>query len=81
MSAVGGLWPKQAGQRIARCRGGGEPFGFWSWLRSIEERMGGWVGITELQLGLAGGGLRGMRSSGCLLRLEVVTRRQLKTYH
>ena len=43
--------------------------------------MGGWVGIIELQFGLVGGGLRGMKSSGCLLRLAVAIERQLKTSH
>ena len=44
--------------------------------------MGGWVGmIGGLRFGLAGGGLRGMKSSGCLLRLAVVIERQLKMYH
>lgn len=48
----------------------------------VEERMwGGWVvGIIELRFALAGGGLRGMKSSGCLLRLAVVIERLLKTY-
>ena len=42
--------------------------------------MGGRDVITELQFGLAGGGLPGMTSSGCLLRLAVVIERQLRTY-
>ena len=56
-NVFGGPWPRRAGRKIARRRAaGGELVVDWSLLRRVAERMGGWVGISELRLGLAGGG-------------------------
>ena len=77
-NAFGGPWPRRAGRRIARRRGGGELVVDWSLSRRVAERMGDCVGITELRLGLAGGGWREMKSSGCLLRLAAGIERHLK---
>jgi hypothetical protein len=77
VSVVGGRWPTRAGQKIAQRKGGGELVVVWSRSRSIDEMMGGRSRITELQFGSTGGGPRGMKSSGCLLRLAVVIERHL----
>ena len=50
-NAFGGSWPRRAGRRIVRRRGaGGELVVDWSRLKSIAERIDGWVGIIELRL-------------------------------
>ena len=80
-NAVGGSWPRRTGRRIVRRRGVGELVVDWSRLKSVAERIGGWVGIIELRLGLAGGGWWEMKSSGCLLRLAVGIERRSRMRH
>jgi hypothetical protein len=64
-----------------RCEEGQEELvDVWTRSMSIAEKMVGWVEIAEIQFGLTGVGLLGMKNSDFLLRLAVGIEYQLKTY-